>query len=161
MKKLTFIIVSLGIVLLTSCMQTTTQNDFAPQIGYAGSVTLNGTAITSLDTLTVGDTLLLPLALQGFYNPITSFRVTNDTTISKVSFPGISALGSAVLANDSTNLSNGYIYFGSSPVSTVVLTVQYVPTKPSTTATLTMMLASTSQSSPQGIALSVPAKAKP
>ena len=160
MKKLGFIFAALGVILFSSCMQTNTQNDFAPQIAYAGSVTLNGTVITSLDTLTVGDTLLLPLTLQGFYNPITSFRVSNDTTVSKVSFPGIAALGSTILANDSTNISNGYIYFGTSPVSTVMLTVQYVPTKPSTTATLTMVVSSTSQSSPQGVKLALPAKAK-
>jgi hypothetical protein len=160
MKKIGFIFMALGVILLFSCMQTNTQNDYAPQISYAGSVTLNGTAISSLDTLTVGDTLLLPLTLQGFYNPITSFSVSNDTTVSKISFPGIAALGSTILANDSTKLNNGYIYFGTSPVSTVMLTVQYVPTKPSNTATLTLIVSSTSQSSPQGVTLSLPAKAK-
>ncbi len=160
MKKIAFVFASLGILVFSSCMQTNTQNDYAPQIAYAGSVTLNGTPITSFDTLTVGDTLLLPLSLQGFYNPITSFSVSNDTTVSKVSFPGIAALGSTILTSDSTNLNNGYIYFGTSPVYTVVLTVQYVPTKPSTTAALTMIVSSTSQSSPQGAKLSLPAKAK-
>lgn len=160
MKKLLFAVAILGIVMLNSCMQTNTQNDIAPQIQYASNPTLNGVAITNLDTLTVGDTLLLPLALYGYYNPLASLKVTNDTAVSNISFPGISALGSTILSNDSTNLADGYIYFGAGTFSTVQLVLQYVPTKPSTTATLKFILSSTSTYSPATAQLSLPAKAK-
>jgi spore germination protein YaaH len=160
MKKFVFIFASVGILVFSSCVQTNTQNDIAPQMAYSGNVTLNGTAIPSLDTLTVGDTLLLPLSLQGYYNILTSFKVSNDTTVSKVTFPGISAFGSLVLDNDTTNLKNGYIYLAPVATYSAGLEVQYVSTKPSKTATLGFTLSSTSSYSPATVSLSVPAKAK-
>jgi spore germination protein YaaH len=160
MKKFVFIFASVGILVFSSCIQTNTQNDIAPQIAYAANVTLNGTVIATLDTLIVGDTLLLPLTLQGYYNVLTSFQVSNDTTVSKVTFPGIAGFGGLVLDNDTTNLSNGYLYLKPVGMYSGGLTVQYVPTKPSTTATLGFTLSSTSQYSPTTESMPIPAKAK-
>lgn len=161
MKTFAFILFMVMLIGLASCVPTTTQQDLAPQIQYAAIPSINGVPMTSnFDTLTVGDTLLLPLALQGYYNPLISFRVTNDTTISKVTFPGISALGTSILSNDSTNLAKGYLFFGTNQFATVQLLVQYVPTQPSKTATLRFTLTSTSNYSPTVAQMSVPAKAK-
>ncbi|MGC9151097.1 MAG: hypothetical protein ACP5F6_05000 [Microbacter sp.] len=162
MKTITFISIIAMLIGLNSCVQNTTNQDLAPQIQYAATPSINGVPMTSnVDTLIVGDTLLLPLALQGYYNPLISFRVSNDTTVSKVTFPGISALGSAILDNDSTNLAKGYLFFGTNNFATVQLLVQYVPTKPSNTAVLRFTLASTSNYSPTVAQMAVPAKAKP
>jgi hypothetical protein len=160
MKKIVFIFASVGILIFSSCIQTNTQNDIAPQLAYSANVTINGKVIATLDTLTVGDTLLLPLALQGYYNILTSFKVSNDTTVSKITFPGISGFGSLILDNDTTNLKNGYLYLKPVGMYAGGLSVQYVPTKPSKTATLSFTLSSTSQYSPTAVSLSVPAKAK-
>jgi|GEM_PF-620248 hypothetical protein len=164
MKKIVFIFASVGILIFSSCIPTNSKNDIAPEMAYSDNVTLNGTAITTLGTLSVGDTLLLPLALEGYYNILTGFQVSNDTAVSKVSYPGISALGSLILNNDTTKLSNGSLYLYLKPAGLYVitsgLTVQYIPTKPSTTATLNFTLSSTSQYSPTTVLLSVPANAK-
>jgi|YelNatPaOPRAMG01_1025707.scaffolds.fasta_scaffold01742_17 hypothetical protein len=161
MKALSFISIMAMLIGFNSCVQTTTNQDIAPQIQYAATPLINGVPMSSnVDTLTVGDTLLLPLSLQGFSNRLVSFRVTNDTTISKLTFPGISALGSIILSNDSTNLANGYLFFGNTNYATVQLLVQYVPTQPSKTAVLRFTLASTSSYSPTVAQMAVPAKAR-
>jgi hypothetical protein len=160
MKKLLFIFGAIAVVALYACVSGNGSSESTPQILFPSGATLNGVAITQLDTLTVGDTLMVPLIATGNNNRLLSLKVANDPTISNLSFPGIAALGTSILFNDSTNLTKGYLYFGSIDVNSVNLVVQYVPTLPSKTAKLTITARSTSTYSPGGVALSVPAKAK-
>jgi hypothetical protein len=150
----------LGALLLASCTVGTSSSDFSPQIGWTANPTLNGVTITKVDTLVVGDTLVLPLSFTGVSNPLVSVQITNDTAYSAVSYPGIASLGSIILNNGKTSVADGYFYLGGLNISTIYMNVQYVPKKPTAGSKLSFVVNSTSSYSPFSTSLTFIAKAK-
>jgi hypothetical protein len=161
MKKLIIVFGITAAIFLAACVGTgNTTSESTPSIAIINNVTVNGVAISKLDTLFVGDTLQLPIAISGISNRLLSLKIESDTSVSKITYPGIENLGYVILGSDSTNLSKGYVYFGDLEVYAANLTIQYVPKKPSKTAALKFTVRSTSQYSPGGGILNVPSKAR-
>jgi hypothetical protein len=160
MKKLFFLFSLLGIITFTSCNVGDSQSDYSPQLSIS-SLYQNSVSVTSIDTLTVGDTLLMTAVATGVSNPLTSVKITNDTNYSTLSYPGVENLGSSVLYNGYTDLSDGYFYFQGLNIYSVTLQVKYIAEKViKAGTTLTFVISSTSQYSPMTYTLKIPIKAK-
>jgi hypothetical protein len=160
MKKQILLLGIFGMFLLASCSQQDATNDSTPQLTWAANPILDGVSVTTIDTLTVGDTLLLPMTFSGVYNPLTSIQITNDTAYSAISFPYASSLGSSVLNNGQTNVSKGYFYFVGLNIYMVNLAVEYIPKQATTGTKLSFVVSSTSQYSPLSGSFTFIAKAK-
>jgi len=160
MKKQIFLLGILGTLLLASCSTGTSSSEFTPQLGWTGNPTLNGLIVTTIDTLVVGDTLVLPLSFSGISNSLTNVQITNDTAYSAVSYPGIASLGTAILSNGKTNVSKGYFDVSGLNISTLYMNVQYVPKKVTSGSKLGIIISSTSSYSPLNGNFTFIAKAK-
>jgi hypothetical protein len=160
MKKLFFLFFLLGIITFTSCSIGDSESDYSPQLSIS-SLYQNSVSVTSIDTLTVGDTLLMTAVATGVSNPLTSVKITNDTNYSTLSYPDVENLGSSVLYNGYTDLSDGYFYFQGLNIYSVTLQVKYIAEKViKAGTTLTFVVSSTSQYSPMTYTLKIPIKAK-
>jgi hypothetical protein len=157
MKKLIFFFSLLSVVLVTSCSIGSGDSDYSPQMNI-NSVSLNGVTVSKVDTLKVGDVLLISGTASGVSKPLVSVQVTNDSNYSTISFPDISSLGTNVLNNGKTDVSNGYFYFSGLNIYSFTFNVQYVATKATSGSKLVFVVSSTSQYSPLTYTVSIPAK---
>lgn len=157
MKKLFFFISLLSIIGLTSCNLGSGDSDYSPQLSIY-SVSINGTTVTQVDTLTVGDVVDITAIASGVSKPLTSVQITNETEYATISFPDISALDASVLSI--SNPENGLFNFSGLNIYSFTFVVRYVVTKANKDgAKLTFVVKSTSQYSPGTSVIKLPAKA--
>ena len=79
------------------------------------------------DTLQVGDTVLMPMAIQGYYDYLTSFRAVADTNALKVSFLWDEEHNSYLTST--ADPAHGYLVFAPEKVFSGVVTLCYTPQK--------------------------------
>ena len=157
MKKLIPLFSLLGVLLFASCGIGTSDSDYSPQMTI-NSVSVNGVTVSSVDTIKVGDVLLINGTASGVSKPLTTVQITNDTTYSKISFPDISSLDASVLNNGKTDVSKGYFYFYGLNIYSFTFNMQYVATKATSGTKLSFIVSSTSQYSPTTFTVNLPAK---
>jgi hypothetical protein len=156
MKKCTFLFGLLGAVLLTSCSVGTVDSDYSPQLTIT-SVTLNGVAQTTLDTLKVGDVLQMSCSADGVSKPLTAVQIANDTIYSDLSFPNVSSLDPNIL--NKSNPAKGYFVLDGLNMYTFTFTIQYKVKKANKDgANLIFIVNSTSQYSPRKYLMKLCAK---
>ncbi|MBP1641136.1 MAG: hypothetical protein H6Q17_2719 [Bacteroidetes bacterium] len=156
MAKRIFLFSLLGVILLASCSVGTGESDYSPQMSIS-SIVLNGVTQTSVDTLEVGDVLLLSCVANGVSKPLTSVQITNESDYSSISFPDIASLDQSVLSK--SDPTKGYFNFAGLNIYSFSFTIQYIVTKANKAGTkLLFVVTSTSQYSPMTYTLKLPAK---
>ena len=81
--------------------------------------------ITFSDSLQVGDTVRLPMVLNGYYDYLTGFAASTDTTKMQVSFVWDEAFRTCLTS--SADPDHGILIFEPEKVYACVVTLQYVP----------------------------------
>ena len=81
--------------------------------------------ITFSDSLQVGDTVRLPMVLNGYYDYLTGFAASTDTTKMHVSFAWDEAFRECL--TPSADPDHGILIFEPEKVYACVVTLQYVP----------------------------------
>jgi len=120
MKTHFFIILSIFTIAFVSC-NLDGESNFTPQMSiWASHVDKTDTikirytevgGIIKMDTMNVGDTVLLRLYMNGITNNLTNFQIAiSDTSVSKIILPIESVLDS-VFSKSSSNYSTGSFVF--------------------------------------------------
>lgn len=93
-----------------------------------------------LDTITVGDTVEIPMSLDGVTNNITAvYLVQSADSLTKITLPAKSSLDA--LFSSSSNYSEGK-FFSSTSFTSLYFPFRYIAKKPGITAKLTFMVVS-------------------
>lgn len=107
-----------------------------------GQDTLVRDTISYTDSLNVGDTVLMPIVLQGYYHYLTLFKATADTSKVALSLAWDEEYNS-FLAEDA-DPAHGKLSFIPEKVNACVTTLKYIP-KASGTHTVEFLLQSTAK----------------
>ena len=137
MKSRIFIVLSIICTALASC-NLNSESNFVPQMSIWAShnnktdtVKIQYTqevGVIKMDTINVGDTLLLRLYLDGLTNNLTDFNIVlSDTSLSKIILPKESAMDS-VFSKSASNYSAGKFTFLSTE-KLVFFPIRYVAKK--------------------------------
>lgn len=158
MKKISFVIFTMALVLLTASCEFENNSQYTPQIalslpirfcGHADTDTLgyrydkDGKAV--LDTIHVGDTVRMVVALSAQGNMLTGFHTTWDTAALQLEYL---AMDSIMFALDTakSNIAAGTLSFLPG-YNMAVFPIRYIPRKSATTD-ITMEVQSDSKYSP-------------
>ena len=146
-----FVILLLICSAFSACDLTSTSNN-TPQILFVTQPLLNSkdtlsatytdeAGVWKLDTISVGDTVMFRILLNGFSNNLTSYYITrSDTVSSKLILPGKNSLDS-VFNSSSSKYATGKFIFKSS-ILNLYFPFKYIATKETTDARISFSLSS-------------------
>ena len=156
MKKISFVILTMALVLLAASCEFENNSQYTPQIALSLPIRFCGHADTLgyrydkdgkavLDTIHVGDTVRMVVALSAQGNMLTGFHTTWDTAALQLEYL---AMDSIMFALDTakSNIAAGTLSFLPG-YNMAVFPIRYIPRKSATTD-ITMEVQSDSKYSP-------------
>ena len=139
------ILFGLIVAIFTSCNLNNGSSNYTPEI-YLYTSHINKTdtlnvyltdesGVLRLDTISVGDTIVLRMFLNGITNNLTNFYLTqSDTTVAKILLPAVVSMDSIFSKPQSDYNAGRFVFLQNK--KQVYFPVRYIAKKATTTATL-------------------------